>query len=219
MKKILLTVALALVGGSAFAQISLGGGYLNNNGKVVKTLADGSKTTESDKLQGFYVGASFDIPLGKGITISPGAYYYYLTRRDNASVGSGTLGGSSNFVRNDHGISVPVNVKYGFEAVPGVLSIGVFAGPAFQYTFSSKEKQDITVVVGGASSTSTQKYDNLQSGDLKPFDITIGGGVYADIVKMIRVSAGYNYGLLNRTGADNTTLHYSGFHAGVAFIF
>ena len=52
------------------------------------------------------------------------------------------------------------------------------------------------------------------------FDILIGGGVALDVMDMVRVSVGYNQGLLNRNNdSDGSVIKTSGVNFGVAYLF
>ena len=232
MKKIFTTLAvLSAVAGSAFAQVSVGAGYLNSTSTTVvtKTNGDGStsKSSGSSNSMGFYVGGNYTFDLGSGLSVNPGLYYSYLTSKDSDAAKLGTIfNGNMDVTLNEHYISIPVDLNYGYQLTDG-FRIFAYAGPTFQYCVSSKTKVNgeakIDIPILGINKTykGGDVIDNI-NGDgatYKPFDVLVGGGIGCDIAKTIRVQGGYNYGLINRSSADNTTLHRAGWHVGVSYLF
>ena len=107
-----------------------------------------------------------------------------------------------------------MNFSYKLDLVPGTLAIEPYVGPTFAYGLSSKgtawdELTDAT--------TTTDNYgDNSK---YAKFDLQIGAGLAIDIVDMIRVTVGYNYGLIDRHSADDTKINTSNINFGVAYLF
>lgn len=221
MKKIIFIAVLAFAASSAFAQVSVGGGYLNTNQTYTETKSDNTTSSETATLKGFYAGANYNIKLVGGLGIAPGIYYSYLTIKDVEAIDIEILTVDSDFTRRDHQISMPINLNYGLNLVPGILKLSLYAGPTLQYTVDSKTTGTVVASVGGINTNYNEVFDHIkgEGANYKPFDVMVGGGLAIDIVKMIRVEGGYNYGLLNRISSDNATLHNYGWHAGVAFIF
>ena len=125
MKKIKLTLILAatLLGGAAHAQDwTAGFGYASSNFHG----ADCSPFLSSHPLHGFYAGASreFYFSALAGLTFEPGAYFYYQT-------GENKVAGASPKYINMHYLSVPVQIKYTLDLVPGTLTGAAFTGPVF----------------------------------------------------------------------------------------
>jgi len=218
MKKIFSTIAiLAVAASSAFAQISVGAGYVGEN---AKTTYSGESTTA--KFNGFYVGGDYNIDLGMGFGVAPGLYFRHVT---NKTTGGGTttifgvnVGATGDITTKENYLSLPVNFNYGLNLTDG-LKLSVYAGPTFDLGLSSKTTYTGTVTVGDSQSKSTTSDNYGDNSKYKRFDVLLGGGVALDIVDMIRVSAGYNWGLLNRSSASDVTLKRSGFHVGVAYLF
>lgn len=204
MKKIIITLALAAIATSAFAQMSVGGGYLSSTMKANKT---------SSVSDGFYAGFDYNLPLGvTGLGVAPGLYYSYLTNSSSAGLaGIATVKGTL----KEHYVSVPVNFNYGLNLVDGALKVSLYAGPTFNLGLASKTVYDANTLVGDSSSET----DHYADKNYKRFDLLIGGGVALDIVDMIRVNFGYNYGLLDRDATDSGTLKRAGWHVGLAYLF
>ena len=87
MKKIvtILSAALLLLAGTnAFAQMSVGAGYVNSTDALRFGKNDDASTTA---VNGFYAGVGYTIPITSLINFTPGVYYEFLANKDVASVG------------------------------------------------------------------------------------------------------------------------------------
>lgn len=193
MKKIITTLVaatVAMMGVSAFAQASVGVGYLSSPSK---TKYNSTSTTRN--FNGFYVGADYNLNFfDTGVGMAPGLYFSYL---GNDEDGRKT---------NETYLTVPVMFNYGFEVSPAVR-LSAFAGPSFALGLSSKTK---------AGSVETKNYD----GDgYKQFDVLLGLGIAADINDLVRVSIGYDWGAIDRNGDIAGTMHRNQLHVGVAYLF
>lgn len=216
MKKILTTVLAAsmmLLGTNAFAQLSIGAGYLNESNK-----ASISSTSESlGSLNGFYAGFGYDINEGYGFGISTGLYYSYLTGK--AALASFSLVSAD---MTEHALNIPV--KAGF-LVPVGNNLGGFInlGPTFVCGLSSRVKP---------LGLSIAEIDCYKGEYLNRFDIMVGGAIGAEISNKIRISVGYDFGMLDQFGAgikgrneDGSTkdrsykLNRNRLTAGVSFMF
>ena len=207
MKKLIITLAIALATcTAAFAQkgLSVGAGYLTNNVSTAVTV--GSTTTTSvQAYDGFYAGLSYNVlTLGPGINIVPGLYFANASYNEENTLT--TNKGSESY------IAVPINISYKIELVPGTLAIEPYVGPTCAYGLSSKWS-----TTAGSVTVEGDRYgDNSKYGK---FDLQVGGGLAIDIVDMIRVSVGYNYGLIDRHSADDTKVNTSNINFGVAYLF
>lgn len=216
MKKIIMTVAVAVLAAATVSaqNLSVGAGYLNS------TLASKSgDTVTKGAYQGFYAGAGASI-LNKGaFAITPGVYFEYLSASDAASF-YGIVGATT--TATEMYLNVPVDFSYGIDL--GGAKISVFAGPTLSIGMLSNIKiegtgtvSDIIASLGGNTNGEIDRYG--EKSNYGRFDVMIGGGIAVDFAKCIRVSAGYNYGLLDRDGSDSIKLNRSELHAGIAYLF
>ena len=207
MKKIILTLALAAIATSAFAQISVGGGYLSSTKTSGNTSATG---------QGFYAGVDYNIQLGtSGLGVAPGVFYSSITDASATSLIGGLASIEGKTV--EQFINVPVNFNYGLNFVDGALKLSLYAGPTLNYCISSKTTYSGNIA---GVSGSTDPINNFEADkDYKPLNVLVGGGVALDIVETIRVNFGYNYGLMDLHANENIELKRAGWHVGLALVF
>ena len=211
---VILSAALFLMTTDAFAQISVGAGYLYS------TLASTYKGNAQDNeiSNGLYMGAGFDIPvLGDDLKLTPGLYLSVLTSKTNSSF-AGIANVQSIFT--EVAINLPVYVSYGIEM--GHADLFVYGGPTFQYGISSKYKVDSTVAVPLIGIIASDGViDNYKENDYSPFNIYLGGGLGADLNEKLRVTLGFDYGLLNLYKGDqeNTKYNRYNFKLGFGYLF
>ncbi len=190
MKKIIVTLALVAVAAtSAFAQIGVGLGYQG------KTYPDGNN---DQNVGGFYVGAHYNSALTDAIGVAAGLDFNYLTGEEK------TVGGKF----KEMGIGLPILFNYAIPVAEGFV-LRPFAGPTISFGLSNKYD------LGGVS---VDLYDPDLAG-YQRFDILVGGGVALDVMEVIRVSVGYNKGLLNRVKDADPAVTTGGLHFGVAYLF
>lgn len=209
MKKILTSVlaaSLMLLGTSAFAQVSVGAGYVNS--KNTYTTSSGS-TNASEPMNGFYVGVDYNVPIGDIFGMSAGVNYEFLTSKDYE------LGSFLKGKYTEQYINVPVRLNAGFGLADGVR-LFVFGGPTFSYGLSAQSEGNVSVAgidLGG-------KYDNYQKAGWNRFDVMVGGGAGLDLMDKIRLTVGYDLGMFNRLPKDSSDkLNRNKLHAGIAFLF
>ena len=222
MKKILAILsALVLAGGVLSAQPALGGGYVNSTKTSVFTASDGTQSTSARSYHGVYVGVYDRIGFGPGFAFTPGLYYSFAMYRAEGEKSFpivGTLYGD--VTEMEHMVNMPMNFEYGMVLAAGKVRPYVFAGCTPQYTVSSKTKLVLaaSTIVGDMEKEYAE--DHLgEDGSLKPLDVMVGGGLGIDLINMVRIHAGYNYGLLNRSTAQSTVMHRTGWYAGVSILF
>ena len=209
MKKVLMTLALVAVAAtSAFAQISVGAGYLANTQKSSYTSGS-TTTTNTTPSSGFYAGADYTIDLGQGLGVVAGLKGEFLTRTTTTTI----LGVSGTTKTTELYLAVPVLFNYSY-ALGNDLKLFAFAGPSFAFGLSSKGKftnninDDVTI---------TDNYgDDSNYGRMNLF---LGAGVGVDVMNTVRIKAGYDIGLLNRSSADNTKVNDAQWYVGVAYLF
>lgn len=192
MKKIIITLAAMAIAVSSYAQASIGAGYLS------QTMSN----SNAKALNGFYVGADYNINITGGLGIAPGLYYNFATWSDG--------GKNANASVKEHYISIPVMFNYSFNVAPG-FNLFAFAGPTARFGLASTS----TGQVLGWSSTG----DNYKNDYYQRAAVLIGGGVGADIHDKIRLTVGYDYGLTNRYKNSSPACNDKLLHAGVAFLF
>lgn len=211
MKKILSTILAAsmmLIGAQAFAQVSVGAGYLNS---TTRTKVNDNITTVPSN--GFYVGGDYTITEGKGFGISAGAYYTYLANETSksGSIFGIQIGGSAK--TTEMYLDIPVNFNLSTDLGSSLKGF-VYAGPTFSLGLSSMSEASGSIAgIGG-----TKKIDNYENENYNRFDILVGGGVGVDY-NQIRIKAGYNLGMLNRYNTENYTVNRNVLHVGISYIF
>ena len=232
MKKIfaiVLGAALMLSGTNAFAQLSVGAGWLNSTETVKSGNNDPSKTN----LNGFYVGGQYNLPIVAGLGVAPGLYVSGIFAKVNNSDSAYGVSGSTNASSREFDLNVPVNVNYAFE-IGGDFKVFVYAGPVFQLGIVSKASYEASLSAGGLG-VSTGKYttDNYSGktynakneevgqhdgGYQNPFNIYLGGG--AGIQSgAFQVIIGYDHSLLNFSKNSNETASRSQIKLGVGYAF
>ena len=207
MKRFLTTVlaaSLMLIGTNAFAQLSVAAGFGNSQTKFDINVLNVIKTSHNANLNGFYAGASYNIPVGtSGLGIAPGVYFAYMTDKDvDIYVASGDLVESY--------LEIPLDLNLKFPIADGLNGV-IYAGPTFAYGVASKVN---------SGSTTIDLYDGTISNylDYNRIDVLAGGGIGAEFENMVRFDVGYDFGLLNR-GGSTVGVHRNQLHAGVAFMF
>ena len=232
MKKIfaiVLGAALMLAGTNAFAQLSVGAGWLNSTETVKSGNSDPSKTN----LNGFYVGGQYNLPIVSGLGVAPGLYVSGIFAKVNNSDSAYGVSGSTNASSREFDLNVPVNVNYAFE-IGRDFKVFVYAGPVFQLGIVSKASYEASLSAGGIG-VSTGKYttDNYSGktynakneevgqhdgGYQNPFNIYLGGG--AGIQSgAFQVIIGYDHSLLNFSKNSNETASRSQIKLGVGYAF
>ena len=209
MKKVLMTIALVAVAAtSAFAQISVGAGYLANTQKSSYTSGS-TTTTTNTPMNGAYLGADYTFDLGQGLGLVAGLKGSFLTYTNTTTI----LGVSGTTNLKELYLGVPVQCNYSY-VLSNDLKLFAYAGPTFNIGLSSKTKftnsvtDDVTIT------------DNYADGsDYGKFNILLGAGVGVDVMNTIRIKAGYDIGLLDRDGRDDYKVNDAGWYVGVAYLF
>ena len=204
MKKILTSVLAAsmmLLGTSAFAQVSVGAGYVNST-----SVKNNSKTPGN----GFYAGLEYTVPVSDFFGLSAGVNYDFV-KTNNFSFGSASQPLKEQF------INVPVRLNLGFN-MADAARLFVFGGPTFSYAISGKESVE-------RGSSKVDLLDIYKDWNYNRFDVMVGGGVGLDLMEKIRLTVGYDLGMFNKypKGSDGSEpagkYNRNRLHAGVAFLF
>lgn len=209
MKRIITTILAAsmmLIGTTAFAQVSVGAGYINSTSKATH-----GSTVLKTPSNGFYAGLGYDINEGAGFGINTGLYFSYLISQNSGSIGS-LVSGTSKLTETY--LDVPVRAS--LSADMGGLRLGVFAGPVFSYGISSTTDSSANIV---GVEIGTGKIDNYAGNSgYKRFDILVGGGVNVDFGPL-RFTVSYDLGMLNRYDSEDIKTTRNTLRAGLAFLF
>ena len=226
MKKfIAIAAAIVLFGTQAFAQLSVGAGYLNST-EISKVQTNGGTKKYTQDLNGFYAGANYTFGLDAlvdGLAITPGAY---------ASMLFGTDKDNTNKKYQDLTVNIPVNISYGFNLTSD-FKLMAFVGPIFQIGVINKT---ITKVSNETNTRNNFEADKVSAsidlGSLgivggeatlvparERFNILLGGGLGFEVNEQIAVLVGYNHSLMNYWKLDKTTVGRSQITVGVNFKF
>lgn len=208
MKKVISILAAAvlmLTATNAFAQMSVGAGYLNATDKV------GDNSTN---LNGLYLGASYNIPISGGFAVAPGLYYSGLFKSGEI-LNTSILNTKVDSKLTEHFVNIPLNFNVNFELAPDMTAF-IYAGPTFQYGLSSKTKIEGSV----AGYNGDKDFDNYgDNTNYSKTNVLLGGGVGMN-VNSFQLTVGYDYGLLNLyTGNGDVQRHKSYVKLGVAYLF
>ncbi len=191
MKKLFLSIVVAaLTAICANAQLYVGAGYSYS---PTKTKVE--KVSERYDRNGFYIQAGYGLNVGKHLGIVPGVEYEVVTNEEDG------------VKTPEQYLNIPVKVTYGFS-LGNIVELGAFVAPELSLGLASKAKAD---------DTSVSLYG--EDGIYKRGDFRVGLGVYCDLIEKVRVNLNYNFGVVNRSKADDTTLRRNGVQLGVAYLF
>ena len=220
MKRLILTAAAIAVSVSAFAQISVGAGYVNDAYRQTINISDNTTNNSKYANNGFYLEGAYSYALTNDFSLSAGLRFSSLGRTDNGNYDLGSLHlGDATAKTKEMYLSIPVTANYAYTINKDVR-VFAFAGPSFAIGLSSKT--DVTAsVLGQSSTTNVDNYGKDDEGNCNynRTNLYLGAGLGVDLMNMVRVSLGYDLGLLNRSAADNTTLKQNQFRIGVAYLF
>ena len=191
MKKLFLSIVVAAATAiCANAQLYVGAGY-----SYSPTASKAGKITERFDRNGFYIQAGYGLNVGKHLGIVPGLEYEVVTKTEN------------DVKQPEQYLNIPVKVTYGFS-LGNIVELGAFVAPTFSMGLTSKAKVD---------DTSVDMYG--EDGFYKRGDFRVGLGVYCDLIEKVRINLNYNFGVVNRSKVDDTTMRRNGVQLGVAYMF
>lgn len=215
MKKIIASVfaaAMLLMGTEAFAQLVPGAGYLLS---IEKSKSENS-ALDAIKLNGFYVGASYNIPLVGGLGVAPGLYADMLFYN-----GAATVHEIVTFTEHytELALNLPVNLNYQFE-ISDNASIYAFAGPVFQVGLVARSTYNGRIDFGPIHINEGEAYNhyNSENGDMNRFNIYLGGGLGFQIGDIL-LTVGYDHNLLNVDKTEGWKTNRNQIKVGVNFAF
>ena len=191
MKKLFLSIVVAAATAiCANAQLYVGAGY-----SYSPTASKAGKITERFDRNGFYIQAGYGLNVGKHLGIVPGLEYEVVTKTEN------------DVKQPEQYLNIPVKVTYGFS-LGNIVELGAFVAPTFSMGLTSKAKVD---------DTSVDMYG--EDGFYKRGDFRVGLGVYCDLIEKVRINLNYNFGVVNRSKVDDTTMRRNGVQLGVSYLF
>ena len=191
MKKLFLSIVVAAATAiCANAQLYVGAGY-----SYSPTASKAGKITERFDRNGFYIQAGYGLNVGKHLGIVPGLEYEVVTKTEN------------DVKQPEQYLNIPVKVTYGFS-LGNIVELGAFVAPTFSMGLTSKAKVD---------DTSLDMYG--EDCFYKRGDFRVGLGVYCDLIEKVRINLNYNFGVVNRSKVDDTTMRRNGVQLGVAYLF
>ena len=229
---IVLAAGLLLAGTTAYAQISVGAGYSNVTQRI-----KASGINKDITMHGLYAGMDYSIPISENISIVPGLYYEFSNGSADKLLNIGAASALLKGRLEEHYIDIPF--KFMFSIPYQGNKFFAFAGPTANIGVSSKLKGDIKVLGFELKGDFLDMYDK----DIfESMDLMLGGGIGADLGKMLRLTLGYNIGMFNRLDMenngsqsqsessesgfnvsqlirDNATINRQQFYVGVAFLF
>ena len=197
MKKAMLMAAALLVAVTSFAQVQIGAGYVNSSDRT-KISNDAEVSTAASN--GVYAGLGVTLPLAGDLAVTPGVYYMFLTSHNGRSVANGILSASGDL--QEHYVNVPIYFNYGAELVPN-FRLFFFGGPTFSAGLISKTVLSASIL---GFSANTDKDEEIQAA--------------YDLGKRLRLTVGYDFGMMNRyTEGNGIIRHRNQLHGGLAFLF
>jgi len=217
MKKfIAIAAAIVLFGTQAFAQLSVGAGYLNSteSGKYKNSDDSWTKSDSPLDLNGAYVGINYTIDLSdlvNGLGITPGIYASALFGKI-AEYTVPIIGTKVDASVTDIALNAPVNINFGYDLTSD-FKLFAFAGPIFQIGLLNN-----TVAKVDNNTNKTNNFDS-EDGTRNRFNILIGGGLGFEVSEQIQVILGYNHSLMNYLKSDNAKAARSQITIGLGYKF
>ncbi len=210
MKKVLSIVAVAammLFAGKANAQLTVNLGYAPT---TLTTTYSGNDTKM--ELNGFFVGANYNLNLSGDLNVAVGADFRYNTKTEKSGATVFGVTTTSEVTHTQMLIDIPVLFNYGLS-LNSDLRISAFVGPTFSLALSGKTKSDAAIAGWGGSSERDWYGDGS---DGKKFDIALTFGLELGY-RQYRLFGGYNMGLMNLTSADDATVKAKAWFVGLGY--
>lgn len=203
MKKIVTLVIAALISANAFAQISVGAGYM---GSLTREKLDGIKKMRTLNANGAYLGAGYTIALRNDWALTPGLYYSFASSNETWMKGLA----ESNGRLNEHYVTIPVHFSKSWD------DFFVYMGPSLEIGLSSIYTDKTSIIGHTVVETKFNYYDGHH--DYSRFNVMLGIGIGYDITDSIRITAGFDYGFLDRSTTTYNAIQENLFHIGVAYV-
>ena len=210
MKKMFSMMALAaamLVAGHASAQqfrLGVNVGYANQSYKIGDNTRD---------LHGGFIGLNYNIELADQLGVAVGGQFRYHMASDDETYGLETVERKAKHMLVD----VPVLFNYSIP-FSSDFRLGAFAGPTFTFALNGKDKYEGNVSALSLSLNGDHEYDWYgEHSDRTKFDIGLTFGLCINFTDF-RLYGGYNMGLLNTSGKDDTTIKGNNIFVGLSYM-
>lgn len=197
--KIMIAAALMLISASAYAQLSVGAGYLNTT-----LLEKQGSLSSGENFNGLYIEAEWKINIYSDfIGFTPGVRYDFGTT-------------SVEGVRwNEQYVDIPLMFDFGYSFSDS-FRFFAFTGPSISLGLSSNMKSSGVKV--NMYEFTGEYLDGVA--DYGRFDLMFGYGIGADICGRVRIKAALDYGLLNRMKNNmGSVTHRNLIRLGAAYLF
>ena len=189
MKKILLTAATLLM----MAMAANAQASIQAGFMLNSLRAEDASARVSGAYKGLMVVADYNLNLIGDFSVAPGLGLDY------------SFNNFEGMRYRELGLFAPVDLNYCFTLNDN-FSLSVFAGPTFYYGLLAKE-------------TSTNPPYDYYNKDCKRFDVSLGGGIWVDVIDNIRVKIGYKFGLMNTCKIAGITERSNCFSISVGYVF
>jgi len=218
MKKVFAILAIAAAmffGGKANAQLSVHGGFLSNTSPytVSTSIATLTDTVGQYAGIGIYGGLSYNIAFTEHWGVAPGVYVNYVGKNEDKT----TAGTNYTYIVNMVDINVPILFNYridftdsfGIKGFVGPnIRYGLLANRAFKYKDGAPQlKTDLYEKSSGSQNSLLTRID---------LGLMVGVGVHFNA---FQIETGFNFGLLDRDPAKNTTQYFHQYFVGVGYVF
>lgn len=188
-----------------------------NFSNATTKVGDTSKTGKA--VVGYRVGVGAEFNLGNdGFYANPGLFFLSRGSKAETIIGEGTLSTGASSTTMLHAVEIPVHFGYRAAFAPN-LAVSVQAGPYFAYGFSGKTKSKVMAAGKWSSEIEADPYKKVSDKSaLKPFDFGLGGQVALEYSRYY-FAVGTEYGLLNTSGVDKTSVNNINFYTGIGVRF
>lgn len=201
-KTLILLAALLMAGATASAQVSFGFGPATRiyYSKTDSRINDGKDVKDVD----YTVGVQVSFEDSRRVS----DYFGY-----SAGVDFGTYKKSDYFAQEigltEMYLDIPVRAKF-YIPFSDDFQLFFFAGPSPSVCIGSH-------IVSGADKNKTSRFGD--NSNYSRFDVLAGGGIGCEIVERLKITLGYDHGLLNRDKGNITDLHVAAAKLSVSYMF
>lgn len=205
--------------------------HLNYMHSWERDRLDGSKVS-SPELNGFAVGVDYEIPILKGLlSFQPGLSYYHLVDEES-SFNYASYRITQSYLQNYLAMPLHLKLNIGLSA----MKLFVFVGPTITMGLQDRDKYSVDGAgsvsynayngkIKASSTTVTSLLAEYVPDDEKEdrFDMLFGGGVGLELMSVLEVKAGIDWGLTNRYCDTYSAADYSNrrrqFYLGIGLRF